>query len=95
MNKYYNRKENFKAKLLQWASENIHREIFQEEIWGMVSGTHYLPEFVNNSHRTKSFLLMISSVNVTKSAVSFGFGHKSLMEKFIFCAVSVKQIVPK
>ena len=45
-----------------------------------------------NSLRKKwCFPLRVSSVNVTKSAVSCGFGHiywkKSLMENFIFCTV--------
>ena len=40
-------------------------------------------------YKKSSFPLRISSVNVTKSVVSYGFGHifmrKSLMENFIFC----------
>ena len=38
-------------------------------------------------HKKRSFPFRISSVNVTKSAVSSGFGHlpkKFLMENFIF-----------
>ena len=42
-------------------------------------------------HKKWSFPLRISSVNVTKSTVSFGFGYillkKSLMANFISCAV--------
>ena len=70
------------------------------------SGTHvqsqiildpdYLPDYPSVSydyvsmHEKWSFLLRISSVNVTKSALSCGFDHllrKSLIENFIFYAV--------
>ena len=40
-------------------------------------------------YKNWSFPLRNSSVNVTEPAVSCGFGHKSLMGNFIFCAVLV------
>ena len=42
-------------------------------------------------HKKWSFSLRVSSVNVTKSPVSYGFGHiywkKSFMKNFFFCSV--------
>ena len=47
-------------------------------------------------HKKWSFPLRISSVNVTKSLISSGFGHiywkKSLMGDFTFCEVKLAEI---
>ena len=46
-------------------------------------------------HKKWSFSLSMPSVNVTKRAISNGFGHilkKSIMENFIFCAVLLMKL---
>ena len=71
-----------------WGTFNFSRKPFLINIslklfWNKTTSYHTL-------HKKKFFPLRISSVNVTKSAVSCGWSHllkKFLIENYIFCVV--------
>ena len=70
--------------------------MFDRVLNTLLNSTCYTPDksifsLLHTLHQKGSFPLRISSVNVTKSVVSCGFGHiyrkKFFMENFIFCVV--------